>query len=294
MNLLPISTKVQKANEEMMNENRGNLIEYIRNSEIGKNNTFITPFGTLQAIYADYTATGRSLTFIEDFINSQILPFYANTHSHSAWYADQTSLFREEARTIIKRITNSSEEDILIFTGNGSTSAINLLVNCLNLKYYSDCSDQKQKPTNDFVELFKNRFGSFECNICRKAFANYSLADSHIEKEHKDQKHSIVVDPKLLKPVIFLSMAEHNSNILPWRDTGSIIEFIPLNKDNILNLIDLEEYFNKGNCTNIKIILSKLDALVQLQMLQEKFVKLMKYLIYCINIMHIHVLIMQL
>ena len=29
-------------------------------------------------------------------------------------------------------------------------------------------------------------------------------------------------------PVVFLSIYEHNSNLLPWRETGARIELIPI------------------------------------------------------------------
>ena len=48
--------------------------------------------------YADYTASGRSLTFIEDYLRDAVLPLYANTHTESSGTGLQTTRFREEAR----------------------------------------------------------------------------------------------------------------------------------------------------------------------------------------------------
>ena len=47
--------------------------------------------------YADYTASGRALTFIEDYLRDAVLPLYANTHTESSGTGLQTSRFREEA-----------------------------------------------------------------------------------------------------------------------------------------------------------------------------------------------------
>lgn len=33
------------------------------------------------------------------------------------------------------------------------------------------------------------------------------------------------------KPVVFMSIYEHNSNALPWREAGAIIELIPLDEE---------------------------------------------------------------
>ena len=37
-----------------------------------------------------------------------------------------------------------------------------------------------------------------------------------------------------------MSIFEHHSNVLPWRETGAIIELVPLNDDGSLNFDKLE------------------------------------------------------
>ena len=77
------------------------LIETIRASVIGEDEAIATPFGLRRVTYADYTASGRSLSFIEDVIRDAVLPLYANTHTESSGTGLQTTRFREDARAII-------------------------------------------------------------------------------------------------------------------------------------------------------------------------------------------------
>ena len=78
-------------------------IDRLRQSLIGHESVVRTPFGDKPPIYADYTASGRAITFIEDFIRDHVLPTYANTHTESSFTGAQTTHYREQARAIIRR-----------------------------------------------------------------------------------------------------------------------------------------------------------------------------------------------
>ncbi|RNA01602.1 hypothetical protein BpHYR1_038642 [Brachionus plicatilis] len=109
------------------------LLKLISESEIGANEKFLSPFGHRQVVYCDYTASGRSLSFIEDFIRSQVLPDYGNTHTTSTVTSLQTTLFRQEARDIVRNCVNASEHDLVVFVSSGTTGAVNKLLNALEL-----------------------------------------------------------------------------------------------------------------------------------------------------------------
>ena len=93
------------------------LIETIRASIIGGDDVVATPFGLRRVTYADYTASGRSLSFIEDYIRHAVLPLYANTHTESSGTGLQTTRYREEARRIIRDAVGGGPEHAVVFCG---------------------------------------------------------------------------------------------------------------------------------------------------------------------------------
>ena len=119
------------------------IVERIRASVIGADTAVTTPFGLRRVTYADYTASGRSLAFVEDFIRSSVLPMYANTHTETSGTGLQTTRFREEARSIIRRCVSATvEEHAVIFAGSGSTGAIDRLITILGLRIPATLDDR--------------------------------------------------------------------------------------------------------------------------------------------------------
>jgi len=121
-------------NKEQKQEHVERLIQTIRTHIIGQDRVLQTPFGERRITYADYTASGRSLKFIEEFIQKQVLPLYANTHTEASGTGLQTTLLREEARQIIGKSLGAKDEDVIIFAGSGATGAVNTLIDCMCLR----------------------------------------------------------------------------------------------------------------------------------------------------------------
>ncbi len=118
------------------------LIDLVRASVIGDDEAVAGPYGIRRVTYADYTASGRSLSFIEDYIRDAVLPLYANTHTESSGTGLQTTRFREEARRLVlEGVGGDPVKHAVIFTGSGSTAAINRMVDVLQLRIPADLDD---------------------------------------------------------------------------------------------------------------------------------------------------------
>ena len=125
-----------------MQDATNRLLAHIRSSILGKDQAIEGPYGPRRVTYADYTASGRSLSFIEQFITQHVLPLYANTHTETSGTGLQTTRFREDARTIIHEALGGTDEDVLIFCGSGATGAINKIVDILNIRLPSDLNQR--------------------------------------------------------------------------------------------------------------------------------------------------------
>ncbi len=109
------------------------IAAFIRSNEVGRRACVDTPYGKRLIYYADLTATGRYLHFVEAWIR-RVRPFYANSHTAVSSTGRIMTQLREKARCLIARAVGAGPDDQVLFTGAGATAAVNKLVGLLGLR----------------------------------------------------------------------------------------------------------------------------------------------------------------
>jgi selenocysteine lyase/cysteine desulfurase len=188
-------------------------LEWLRNDIIGRNLSFETPFGNRPLVYADYTASGRGLYSIENYL-MKILQFYANSHTDDDFTGKTMTNLLHDAEKVIKKCVNAGEKGKIIFTESGTTGGITKLQEILGVFW----PPATRERVNGFIQSCHHRYpGRIQCGL---------------------ELHDYIHDNK---PIVFVSPYEHHSNEIMWRQTLCEIIEIPLNEEEELDMIALEK-----------------------------------------------------
>jgi len=174
-----------------------------RRNIIGVDTEITTPYGTMKLIYADWIASGRLYGPIEHRISHDIGPLVGNTHSESTSTGKAMTDAYHQAQKIVKHHVNANENDILIFTGTGMTSAIAKLQRLIGLKI----PEQAIK-------------------FCPGSHGDYKSC-----KEIPNDK----------RPVVFLTHTEHHSNHTSWFETLADVVVLEPSSDLTVNTGNLRK-----------------------------------------------------
>eukprot|EP00434_Breviolum_minutum_P006576 symbB.v1.2.005804.t1/scaffold341.1/size224985/7 len=204
------------------------LREVLRSDTIGIDHQIKTPFGTRKLVYSDFTASGRALGWVENFIRDRILPAYGNTHTLSTATARQSTFFRNEARQIVKHYLNATHEDALIFSGHGTTGAVQKFVSIMCrsnwlLPSFKEYGSGGAEVSDGFLR--EDRWGSYECSLCTVRLKTEAQYHSHRDSEMHQEKLS-AQRPKDVKDAfegtrricILCDPLAHHSSLLPFRE----------------------------------------------------------------------------
>ncbi|KAI1316735.1 hypothetical protein EDD11_009551 [Mortierella claussenii] len=181
------------------------------------------PFGKKKSTYMDWLGSAKSLQTIERIMTDNVLPLLANIQQHGDTATATTSSARSttaavhNARAFIAKCVNAQaskghqHEAAVMFCGCDASAAI--------LK------------ARDAFRLTDEAFW------IRKALAS-QVYPSHAP-EHFISALGML--PANSRPVVFVSVDEHISNILPWRESVADVVVIGKNLGRKLDLRQLEE-----------------------------------------------------
>lgn len=235
-------------------------LSWLRSQIIGGDAEFESPFGTRKLTYADNTASGRCLHYVENFIMNNVLPFYGNEevspvfvfcfvflsdlmisdgsfyrvflgniHTCDSYVGQRTTKMVHEASNYIKRCMGGGEDDAILFCGSGTTAAVKKLQEVMGITVPSIMRDKVIKCLSN-----EERW------------------------------------------VVFVGPYEHHSNLLSWRQSLAEVVEIGLNEDGLFDVealkqeLELFKYRNRpllgtfSACSNVTGIESNTREIAKL------------------------------
>lgn len=180
----------------------------LRDEIVGIDAAITTPFGERLMVYCDYTASGRSLRFIEAYL-LRIQRHYANSHTEDDITGRSMTRILHRAERAIKEAVNAGPEGRIVSVGFGSTAAI----------------DRLQRIV-----------GTALPPATREMF--FSLVREHAGAERAADFEGFIESHR---PVVFIGPYEHHSNELTWREGLCTVVVVRLGRDGGIDLAHLEE-----------------------------------------------------
>ena len=181
--------------------------EFLRRELIGADAVIETPFGERLMMYADYTASGRCLCFVENYLR-RLQRIYANSHTEDDISGRSMTQLLREAEDSIKRSVNAGETGRIIAVGNGATGAIDKLQQIVGVAL-------PPATRQNLTTLLRGSLG-----------------------EEADARFSDYLATH--QPVVFVGPYEHHSNEISWRESLATVVEVDLADDGGVDLDHLE------------------------------------------------------
>jgi len=182
-------------------------LDFLRSQIVGVDAAIGTPFGERLMLYADFTASGRSLHFVENYLLHQAR-LYANSHTEDDTSGRVTTELLAQAEARIKQAVNAGPDGRIIACGTGATGAIDRMQQLVGVKLPA----ASRMLLEGLVEGF---FGRQEA----VAFEAYC-------RQHQ--------------PVVFVGPYEHHSNEISWRESLATVVEVAMADDGGIDLRHLE------------------------------------------------------
>lgn len=200
-----------------MSESKTVELDQIRAQIIGVDEWLHTPYGRRRMVYADYTASGRGLYFIENYLIG-LQKRYANSHTEDDTTGRETTALLRQAETQIKLAVNAGENGRIILCGSGATAAIDRMQQVVGVKLPA----ASRATIETLLEGFLGRKKPLHKLFGRK--------DAHAFSDYCQQS----------QPVVFVGPYEHHSNEVSWREGLATVVEVNLTPDGQIDLAHLE------------------------------------------------------
>lgn len=181
---------------------------FLRRELIGADARIETPFGERLMMYADYTASGRCLCFVENYLR-ELQRIYANSHTEDDISGRSMTQLLKEAEESIKASVNAGQTGRIISVGSGATGAIDKLQQLIGVSLPPATRQQ-------LGLLLGNALGPEKLGIF-----NQYLGEN--------------------QPVVFVGPYEHHSNEISWRENLATVVPVRLDEEGGIDLKHLEE-----------------------------------------------------
>ncbi len=182
--------------------------DFLRQQLVGVDCTFTAPFGERLMVYCDYTASGRCLLFVENYLES-LQRNYANTHTEDDITGRSMTALLHEAEATIKSAVHAGPDGCIVSVGTGASGAIDKLQQILGVT----CPPATHELLTHSLDSF---FGA-------------------------ERRHEFETFLSQHQPVIFTGPYEHHSNEISWRQGLATVISTDLAADGGIDLNHLEQ-----------------------------------------------------
>ena len=180
---------------------------FLRAQTVGIDALVPTPFGERPLVYADFTASGRQLAFVEDYLRA-VAVRYANAHTEDSLTGRTATRLLHEAEASIKRSVGAGPGGKVVSVGAGSTAAIHKLQEFLGVAV----------PPVTLHAL--------------AGWARAAVGDAGFD--------ALAREVAARRPVVFVGPYEHHSNEVTWREGLCDVVEVDLAPDGGLDLGHLD------------------------------------------------------
>ncbi len=181
--------------------------DFLRAQTVGIDAVVATPFGERALVYADFTASGRQLAFVEDYLR-QVAQTYANAHTEDSVTGRTATALLHQAEASIKASVGAGPGGKVVCVGAGSTAAIHKLQEFLGIAVPPVTWNALAGWAHEM--LGNDAFEALGCGIAAR------------------------------RPVVFVGPYEHHSNEVTWREGVCDVVEVDLDVDGGLCLDHLD------------------------------------------------------